>query len=257
MLACAWALMSSVANSDWTPPRNPDPSAIFHEAQADARAKRYGDALAKHLWFHENALTYQPSLYGVRLSFALSAWVSLGQEYPPALQALKEVRDRTGSRIRGGSGTHSDFHDFSSINEVLHEQAATAALFVWLDQNNARMADDVYDIAQPALIYAKQYRLCGKYINSQETVQSMRRLYREQLAMVNSGRFGPDIKAYAERSFTHDASTLVALLVLNDRGPEADDIIATVLKDFPDPAFRSQLQQAREGKIPPQWPRSE
>ena len=85
--------MPSTRFSNWGPGMNPDPSAILHEARADRRAGRFADALTKHVWFHENALKYVPSLSGVRLSFALTYWMELGAVYPAALRKLKRIRD--------------------------------------------------------------------------------------------------------------------------------------------------------------------
>ena len=65
----------------WEPPENPDPQQILHEAQGDFKEQRYKDALAKHIWFHDHALEYQPSMYGVRLSFALSYWKQLSRKW--------------------------------------------------------------------------------------------------------------------------------------------------------------------------------
>jgi hypothetical protein len=245
----------AVCSGAWTPPERPDPSAILNEAQADARAKRHADALAKHLWFHHNALKYQPSLYGVRLSFALGSWLDLGKQYPPALQALKEVRDRTGARLRDGKSSRGDFHDFSSINEVLGEEHTTAELFVWLDQNNAALARRSYGVAQKALIHAKLYELCGKYIDSKESLERILRLYREHQRMAKDARFGADFMAFAERSLSHSAATLVALLALNNRGEEADQVAAAVLKERQDAGLRSQLTAAKKGVVPEPWPK--
>src|SRR5688500_5081235 len=110
LISCLLYSMTSIAQSDWKPPEKPDPSVILNEAESDAGAKRYPDALAKHLWFHENALKYERGLYGVRLSFALGAWFELGKQYPPALEALKEVRDIAGRRVRERKGKRGDFH---------------------------------------------------------------------------------------------------------------------------------------------------
>jgi len=49
-------LMNLPLLAAWTPPENPNPQQILSEAQSDAKAGRYEDALAKHVWFHENAL---------------------------------------------------------------------------------------------------------------------------------------------------------------------------------------------------------
>ncbi len=72
------------ADAGWAPPENPDPQDILAQAKQDTASGRYEDALAKHLWFHENALEYRSSLYGVRLSFALGDWTKLSHVYPLA-----------------------------------------------------------------------------------------------------------------------------------------------------------------------------
>src|SRR5688500_16155454 len=84
----------------WAPPANPDPEKISLEANADRDAKNYDDALAKYVWYHENALKHQKSLYGVRLSFALADWERLADDFPAAREKLKSVRDDTEKQIR-------------------------------------------------------------------------------------------------------------------------------------------------------------
>src|ERR1044072_6141550 len=77
----------------WTPPEKPNPAQILQDANADTRAGQFEDALAKHLWYHRNALKHSPAQGGVRLSFALSYWHNLATKYPPAMTALKAERD--------------------------------------------------------------------------------------------------------------------------------------------------------------------
>ena len=42
---------------------------------------RHQEALERYVWFHDNALDHAPSMYGVRLSFALSDWENLGKVF--------------------------------------------------------------------------------------------------------------------------------------------------------------------------------
>lgn len=256
LAGCLFALVPAAAESAWTPPQRPDPSAILREAEADARDRRYADALAKHLWFHHNALKYDAALYGVRLSFALGSWVELAKQHRPAAEALREVRDQAGARIREGKGHHGEFHDFSSINEMLGEERATADLFAWLDRNNPALAKRSYGVAQSALIYTRQYRLCGRYIDSQETLGRLLRLYREHQRMAKDPRFGRNFQDFADSNLSHGAGTLVALLVLNERTAEADAVVAAVLKAAtPDAGFKKKMSRAREGMLPEPWPK--
>lgn len=59
----------------------------------DTMAGHYEAALAKHIWFYNEALKINPNMYGVRLSFALSYWKQLADVYPPAKVKLIEARD--------------------------------------------------------------------------------------------------------------------------------------------------------------------
>lgn len=48
-------------------PNKPDPSEVLQEAERDHDEGRYAESLEKHIWFFDNALKYERSLYGVRL----------------------------------------------------------------------------------------------------------------------------------------------------------------------------------------------
>lgn len=248
-------LMSATAAAQWTPPPNPDPSAVLKEARADTDAGRYAEALAKHVWFHHHSLSYERSLYGVRLSFALGYWMDLARKYPPALKALTRTRDAAGVQIRQGNATRDMFHDFSSINEELNEETSTVELFLWLDQNDADFARAAYDIAEPALIESKNYKVCGKYIDPARAISRMQDLFREHQRMVKVGTFGEDMTSFSGKSLTYGATTLVALLVLNGRDLEADQAITTVLKEWSDAGFQEALETARKGIVPERWPK--
>ncbi|MCA9140941.1 MAG: hypothetical protein KDB00_29420 [Planctomycetales bacterium] len=120
---------STAHADDWNPPRNPNPDAILDEAQADTQAGRYKIALAKHVWFHENSLSIEPSLYGVRLSFALSDWIELAKQYPPALSKLKEIRDKAKENVVAQKKVRESFHEMESINDHLGEHSKTREFF--------------------------------------------------------------------------------------------------------------------------------
>jgi len=55
----------------------------------------------------------------------------------------------------------------------LKDDAATRELFVWLDGNRNEVASQVYDLAQPSLVRAKDYALCGKYLQPQKALQTI------------------------------------------------------------------------------------
>jgi len=244
------------AVSNWTPPQNPNPQSILEEAEADAQAGKYADALAKQVWFFKKSLKYDSGEYGVRLSFALSDWVGLGKVYPPALEKLKAFRDEAEKNVREGENVRDSFHDFESINEYLKEDAKTVQLFIWLDSNKPDSAKIVFNRAEPALIKSKEYRLCGKYIDDPDTSFSRNlNLYRKNMELVpKPGYGGKNLQNFAEKNFINETTTFIALLVVNDRKVEAQQIVDKISKEQNIPEFKDEIQKALNGEVPQPWP---
>lgn len=254
VLMCMVVGCSRQPSQRWTPPEHPSPQAILDEAEADAGAKRYENALAKHVWYHENALKIEPAQYGVRLSFALSAWVKLGELYPPALEKLRSVRDKDESSIREGEISEGLFHELAAISEYLGEDTKTTQLFVWLDQNKPDFAKSVYSVAQPSLIRAKKFDLCGKYLDPETSFKRMLELYglykqieQESNAKMRNQEFG-------KKKFSNDTATLVALLTVNGRKDEAAQIAMAAEAELADSEVKALLAKAKEGEVPKPWP---
>jgi len=238
----------------WEPGKDPDPQEILNQAENDARAGRYADALAKHVWFHENVLKFDPAMYGVRLSFALSSWKALADSYPPALEKLKAERDEAGANVRAGRVPHQSFHDFAALNHVLGEDGKTRDLFVWLDGNNPKAATEVFDLAQPALVRAREYGICGKYLDPDRSFRRMLLLREETKNVSTGGADDRGLRAFADQSFTNSVTTLIALLVVNERRADADRIADQARNAWDEPAFRDQIEKALKGEVPPPWP---
>lgn len=249
-------LLSMSTQAEWMPPEKPKPSAIFREAQEDARAGRYEDALAKQLWFHENALKIEPAQYGVRLSFALVAWRELAEKYPPAMEALKNARDTAESNVQTNDGSFESFHDAVSLNDTLRESGRTVTLFKWVDEHKPEQAKRAFGVADHALIAAKEYTLCGKYVESQADYDALVKSFRQNLKMSKEKRF-KNMKDFGEKKFSADMGTLVTLLVLNDRRDEAKTIRDKAIKEWDDKAFQKRLDRALQGELPPAFPSHE
>lgn len=255
LLALLLAVLSSAINAGWTPPPDPKPAEILKEAQADAEAERYEDALAKHVWFYRNALKHERSLYGVRLSFALSSWVRLAEVYPPALEKLKAVRDEDAETARkGGEDAREAFHGFETINENLTEEEKTKDLFVWLDHNKPNVAKQVFDLAKPALVKTKEYKLAGKYLDPANDFKRLAHDYKELTLQAEKTESGARLKQFGERRFTNGVATLIALLVVNDRKYEAAQIAEAASREWNSPEFLAALKKAWEGNVPDPWP---
>jgi Protein kinase domain len=247
-----------VALAKWTPPENPDPYKILTEAREDVRARRYETALAKHVWYHENALKYQPSQSGVRLSFALTNWLDLAKDYPPALAKLKAIRDQAVAGVKDGTGAWQSFHDMVSINTYLGDDALTRDVFAFLHTYNPEMAKRAFGVAEPALIRAKAYKLCGSYLEPEASLQQSVALYRhnQELAKKDKKYGGPNLLDFSEKSFTNNTTTLIAILVINGRQAEAEKIAHDAKKEWDNASFHAAIEKALQGTVPEPWPSS-
>lgn len=250
----SFAVSAQGTNSQWIAPEKPNPQTILNEATEDTSAGRYEAALAKQIWFRENALKIDPSFMGVRNSFALMYWTELGKSYPKALEKLKSIRDDNDKEIRGGRVTRSLFADFKMINQYLNEANRTKETFIWLDTNAPNSAKEVFDLAEPALVKAKEYRLCGKYLDPAASFGRMVDSYREQTEEHSSGKGGKYLGEFAQKKFSNDSVTLVALLVTNGQTAEADQIAVQAEKTFNDSEFKSLIEKAKKGEVPEPWP---
>jgi hypothetical protein len=214
--------------AEWEAPPNADAAAILKEAKADIRSGQYRDALAKHVWFHNRALEIDRSYFGVRLTTALASWHRLAKAYPPALEALKQAREHAAKRVLQDKDKIRDaFIDVVAINEQLDEEDETVSLFKKLDSESPTLAGEVYDLAQTALIRAKHIQLCGKYLAPERAYQKLKQIHDlgvKFAAELDTEAAKRDQREIVEQAFLDESATLIALLVLNDRKPEAEKI---------------------------------
>lgn len=249
--------VNALSAAEWTAPENPDPSAILDEAQDDAQAKRYETALAKHVWFHEHALSIEPGLYGVRLSFALSYWQELAEKFPPALDKLIEIRDEAKTQVLEGTDIYKPFHDMESINDRLGESLQTKDVFTLLDEKHPDKAKTVFDRAQASLVEHKAYALIGKYILPKEDFAKMQRDFAHHKIAAHAAakpEHGEMRLNFAKKNFTNQSTTLVAILVVNERIEEAKEIASLARKEWDDESFHAAIDDALKGVVPEPWP---
>ena len=242
--------------AEWAPPENPQPALILREAQEDAHAGRYGLALEKQLWFHRNALKYEQGLRAVRLSFALSYWARLADQYPPARAALEEVRDEAWAGVLSAlspTTAFESFQEFAAINRTLRDDARTVAGFDEVDQERPDLAAQLISLARPALLRIGDYSTCAKYI-SPDDARRATEAYRHSREEAAAGRLPEDTVGFAEKRFENEVSTIVALLVVSGREAEARRVVADVEHERSDPAFKAALDAALQGTVPEPWP---
>jgi hypothetical protein len=236
----------------WTPPDDPDPSEILHSAARDTRDGAHERALAKFLWYHHNALRFEPAQAGVRLSFALSYWMELAAVYPPARAALLRTRDETEAAFGADPSSFDLFHDLAALNGYLGDGARTADLFVEAARNHHALARRLYRVAEPFLIAVGRYDACGPFLDppnrmwmAAESYQVMRSLEEDR------PEGGPQPPKVARRFYMNGVATLVGLLALNQRAGEAGRARAEALTVLDDAEFRALLDAALSGHLPP------
>lgn len=178
-----------------------DPRERLTKGQAAAKAGDYETALSEYLWFHHHALEFQPSFYGVRLSFALEYWKELGEVYPPAMAALRKIRDdKTAALLRGATDSEL-FHDVASINECIAEEASTYELFRSLDQSAPVFAQKCASIALDAIVAAKDFVLAERY--SPDAESALLSFSDDLNADVADHRAEPPVKAPRLEAYIH------------------------------------------------------
>jgi len=238
----------------WQPPENPNPEEILNSIHEDVLAERYQTALAKHVWFFENALQYKPELYGVRLLSALREWAELAKIYPPALVKLKEARDKALNQVYEGEDLWPAFQDLTSLNHHLDEDMLTKDTFLLLHHQNPTAAKTVFVLAQPALVKAGEYKVCGQYLEPENFYQNILEIRHAELRMSQNPQTIPNIMKFSDKRFTSDVGILVALLVINNRADEANTIANQARQEWDNADFHKALDSALTGKVPPLWP---
>jgi tetratricopeptide (TPR) repeat protein len=176
-----------------------------------AEAGKYKEALERHIWFHDHALEHEPAMYGVRLSFALSSWMEMGEKYPQAIEALVEIRDRKMKLLLEGKDSHELFHDVASINEALGEPEKTVSLFEQVDEKQPKAAKGYWNVAKDAVIDAKRYDLARKYIgNPVREFIRVKAMYDHNTSLYDDPRIGGDrFKAYNENNLVEESLRLI------------------------------------------------
>jgi hypothetical protein len=138
----------------------------LHRGLEAATNGRYAEALREYKWFHESALKHRPSLYGVRLSFALWYWTELAAKYPKAGHELDKIRLSKTKRLLKGELDRVLFHDVEAINERLKRHTDTYELFAKLEAKNPEFAARCASVALPAIVKSGDFAMARRYTPS-------------------------------------------------------------------------------------------
>lgn len=177
------------------------------------RNKDYSTALERFKWFFDHALEYQPSMSGVRNSFALSDWKKFADKYPPALEALISRRDSLATLVKI-QGSVDAFNDVQSINRILKEEKKSVELFEYILQNNYVAASSFYIYVDEDLFKLKRYDIIREFIGDpMEYFFNMVDMHKQIINLSQQ----ENIKLIHEKQFANETIDLINYcLYIND-----------------------------------------
>lgn len=100
----------------------------------------------------------------MRLSYAISEWVSLGEIYMPARRALESIRNAKVESLVRGTYHATLFHDVASINRGLGQVEQTRDLFKAIAGVDRGVAGKYFPIALESLVQTKEFGLARSFM---------------------------------------------------------------------------------------------
>jgi len=174
-----------------------NPQNILEEAEDLKEKGNYKAALKKLIWVLHCSLIHDPAFYGVRLSFALSTWVDLAEDYPEAFEVLRRIRDRKESHLRKKDQNLNIFHDVLAINKCLDESNRTIDIIKYFDNNFPSFTNEITTELRAThilLLETREFEIFKKYKGSvikvfEESLQD----HREAMQIANNDKSTSDI----------------------------------------------------------------
>lgn len=240
---------AKILGQAWSPPRNPDPAKIIREARVDRQQGNYEVALAKHIWYHDNALKIDRSLTGVRLSYALADWRQLANRYPPALRSLEETRDLNETRVRANKDDFEAFQEYAALNRELMEEEKTAILFKWVHENDPVYARAIYPLARDALVQFGEWDLCSTYTDREQYDETIP-TFRKNLKWATEQNWNQLATDGFRQLFSYDIALTIAILSKAGRSVEARELSELATLAWKDPSHHQRLKNALKGTPP-------
>ena len=218
-------------------PHTENMSVYFDEIRGLIESGEFAEALRRHIWFHENALEYDEGMYGVRLSFALGSWFSLGEEYQPAMDAFLRIRDEDAAILSRGQGDEHLFHDLLSFNETLGEKQKSIEVFEKLQGASPAIAKEYWRFIKDTVLESERYDIAAKYIAepSSEFEQVVNN-YDENSSLYEDPRIGGEhFRNYNENNFVKQALALIDLASALGNESSAEEIRSKAFSLLEDP----------------------
>lgn len=207
------------------------------------REGEHEEALERFIWFHNHALEQSPSMYGVRLSFALSYWKQLGEVYPPALEAMESIRDEKTALLEKGEGNIGIFHDVIAFNRTLDENKKTLRLFEQIDEEQPERAGEFWPLAKDVVLDKKRYELARKYVGDPvEAFDEVKANYERLLKYDNALEVTDEMIAFNENRLVEESVKLIDLALEFENREAAIEIQEKALSLVDDDRLRDAVE---------------
>jgi len=229
---------------------NIDPGDVLREARQLVNSHQYAEALEKYIWFHEHALDADLSFGGVRLSYAISEWVDLGELFPPAMRALKSVRDSKTETLMNGALDASLFHDVESINGALGQIELTRDLFKSIAARDRGLASKCFRVALESLVYTKEFHLARSFMLDPRSEINRFAIF-FKLAPPDTGSVSREMDQQATVSiYVKNVSLILQVLAGSGEEAEANQIRQYALECVPGDKLRDMVIQRLSASPP-------
>ena len=177
--------------------------------------------------------------------------MDLAKSYPPAKSAFVSLRDRMESRCRENQGDFESFHDVVAMNRCLKDELQSANLFLEIVERFPDNARRIYHVAEQALISEGMYEACSPYLDWEPrlstSISAFRLLHEREESREESRRSPPKV---ARRMFQQRSQNLVAILSVNGKYREADEVCRRCLAVIDDKEMIEALESGKTGHFP-------
>lgn len=201
----------------------------LHAARTSAREGRFAEALSEFIWFHEHALEEQPSLRGVRLSFALGYWLELAGQYQPARAALQGIRNEKTKRLEQGEEDWELFSDVAAINRELGNDEATYDLFNLINNTNPAFAARCAGVATPAIVKAFDFKLARSFVSDPgKAIEQIASRFNQGIERANRSSTSEkqaDITDIEVRIYAEEVGMLAQIVSMAGESEQADALV--------------------------------
>lgn len=247
------------------PGEKPDFNKILLQAEVLTRKGTNEDALRHFIWYYTHSET-DPGQKGVRVSFAISDWLKLGDQYPKARQSLLEIRDEYEQRLLDGEGNAGLFQDVAAMNKYLESENDSYTLFKSIDQRDPKLARQCYYWVEDLLVQKREFVTCRKYVGDpQADYKRICKRYNQGLGSVHHAIAMrqrvpmpvmppwlpqapdpiPGLKKSVDDHFVNDIGNLVEILVATGSQPDAENIQKQALAVLNDPRLETAIDDAK------------